>query len=78
MQAGIYLWLMRDSPPPHYLLAVQEFLNNMFLEQWIGGGGPTAWLAHSCGLNPLDFYHCGHLEPAVYAKEVTDIWDFQQ
>ena len=57
LQTGIYLWLVHDSPPPDYLLAVQEFLNNVFLEQWIGGGG--------------------HLEPAVYAKEVSDIWDFQ-
>lgn len=67
---------MCDSPPADYLLAVQEFLNNVFLEKWIGEGGPAAWLAHSSGLNPLDFYHCGHLELAFYAKEISDIWDF--
>jgi len=69
---------MHDSPSPHYLLAVQEFLNNFFLEQCVGGGRPTASLAHSSGLIPLDFYHCGHLKPAVYTKEISDVWDFQQ
>ena len=32
--------------PPHFLLAVQEFLNNVLPAQWIRGG-PTGWPARS-------------------------------
>ena len=30
------LWLMHYGAPPHFLLAVREFLNREFPEQWIG------------------------------------------
>jgi len=36
MQARIHLWLIHYGAPPHFLLAVPEFLNRVFLEQWIG------------------------------------------
>jgi hypothetical protein len=47
---------MHDGALPHFLSAIYEFLNNMFLEQWIGQGGPVAWSAHSPDLNPINFY----------------------
>jgi hypothetical protein len=56
LQTRIYLWFTHDGAPPHYLLAVREFLNNMFPEQWIEQGTPTAWPAPSRDLNHLDFY----------------------
>jgi hypothetical protein len=43
---------MQDGAPPHFFPAVQEFLNSIFLAQWIGQGGPTARPAHSPDLNP--------------------------
>jgi len=33
--------------PPHFIVTVQEFLNNVFPEQWIGKSGPIAWPAGS-------------------------------
>lgn len=36
MQARIHLWLMHYGTQPHFLLAVWEFLNRVFSEQWIG------------------------------------------
>ena len=45
---------MRESAPPHFHLAVWEFLS-MLQEQWIGRGGPTAWPALSPDLNILLF-----------------------
>jgi hypothetical protein len=36
VQARIHLWLIHYGAPPHFLLAVREFLNRVFQEQWIG------------------------------------------
>jgi hypothetical protein len=33
---------MHDGVQPNFLLAVWEFLNNMFPEQWIGRDGTIA------------------------------------
>jgi hypothetical protein len=40
MQSRNNLWLVHGVAPPHFLLAVGEFLNR-FLEQWTRQGGPT-------------------------------------
>jgi hypothetical protein len=55
LQSRIGLWFMHDGAPPHFLLALQEFLNSMFLEQWVGWGGPTAWHTRFPDLNPWIF-----------------------
>jgi len=46
----------RIGVPSHFLLAVQEFLTSVFLEQWIGRVGPTAWPVRSRELNPSDLH----------------------
>jgi hypothetical protein len=51
---------MYVNAEPHHL-AVYKFLIAVFLEQWIGQGGPTAWPACTLGLNNLNFYLQGHL-----------------
>jgi hypothetical protein len=52
LQTRIHLRFMQDGTPPHFLLAIQKFL-----EQWIGQGGQIAWsAAHSPDLNPLVCY----------------------
>jgi hypothetical protein len=35
LQTRIHLWFMHDGAPAHFLLGVQEFLNNLFLAKWI-------------------------------------------
>jgi hypothetical protein len=62
-----------DGAPPYLLLALWEFFNSMFPEQWVGRGGPTALPARSHDFNPLDFYLSGYLKSTVYAKEVSDV-----
>jgi len=69
LQKGIYLCSTHDSAPPHFLIAVQEFLN-VFLVECVRREGPTARPARSPDLNPLDFHPWRHLKSAVYATEV--------
>lgn len=78
LQTSIHLWFMHDDAPPHLFLALQQFLNNVFPEQQIGRGGPTARPASSPELNPSHFYLWWHLQSAVCAAEVGDAQDLQQ
>jgi len=43
----IHLWSIHDGAPPHFVLAVPQFLNSVFLAQLVGPGGSTAWPALS-------------------------------
>jgi hypothetical protein len=63
---------MHDNAAPHFLLAVWEFLNNVFLEQLIGWGGLTAWPDRSPDLS------LGTFKSTVYATQVSDIQELQQ
>ena len=47
LQTRIHLWFVHDGAPPHFLLAVREFLNNVLPEQWMEGCWPRAWSALS-------------------------------
>jgi hypothetical protein len=55
LHARIHLWLMHDGASPHFLLALREFLRNVFLEQRRGRGGPTAWPARPLTEIPYTF-----------------------
>jgi len=70
LKNGIYLCFMHDGAPPHFLIAVKEFLNNVFLAECVRRDGRTAWPTGSPDFNPLDFYLWRHLNSAVYATEV--------
>jgi hypothetical protein len=69
---------MYDGAPPHFYLAVREFLNSVFPEHWVGRGGPTAWPASSLALSPLHFYMLSYLQSTVDAAAVSDLQDLQQ
>jgi len=43
---------MYDGALPYFLLAGQEFLNNVFTGQLIARGRQTTWLARLSDLNP--------------------------
>jgi hypothetical protein len=51
---------MHDGAPPHFSIAVREFLDNMYPARWIGWGGPIVWPRRSPDLNPVDFHLWGH------------------
>jgi hypothetical protein len=50
-----WIWYMHDGAP-HFSHAVQDVLNNMHHEWWIGREGPTAWPPRSPEINPLVFH----------------------
>lgn len=49
LQSGVHLWSMWYGVEPLFLLALRDFLNNVFLEKWTRQVGPTAWPALSPG-----------------------------
>ena len=73
LQTGIHVWFMHDGTLPHFLHAVLDFLNSVFMEYLIGWGGPIALPGCSPDLNSLRFYLWGPPKPAVYATEVSDV-----
>ena len=73
LQTGIHLWFMPDGAPPHFLLEIWEFLNSVFLAQWIGQGGPTAWPTHSPDFNPG-----GYPQSAIFATKLNVVQDWHQ
>lgn len=52
LQTRFHLWFMYDGALPYFLLAGQEFLNNVFTGQLIARGRQTTWLARLSDLNP--------------------------
>jgi hypothetical protein len=32
----VHMWFMHDGAPPHFSIAVREFLDNMYPARWIG------------------------------------------
>jgi hypothetical protein len=61
----VHLWFARDGAPRHFLLAVREFLNNVFPKQLMRRRGPTEWPAPSPNVNLLYIYLWGHLNSTV-------------
>ncbi|EZA58874.1 hypothetical protein X777_00695 [Ooceraea biroi] len=61
LQIRNQLWFMHDGTPAYFSRTAREFLNNNYINRWIGRGGPIVWPARSSALNPLDFYLWGHL-----------------
>jgi hypothetical protein len=77
-KARIHLWFKNDGAPPNFHLAVREFLNNVFPEQWIRVSEPSACPAPSAVLNLFDSNLWVYLKSTAYAKEVGDVRDLQQ
>lgn len=64
-----HLTFQQDGAPPHYALAVREYLDRVFPGHWIGRRGALEWPARSPDLSPLDFFLWGHLKSKIYATE---------
>ena len=60
------LWFMHDGFPVHFERNVRNYLNNQFLQRWIGRGSDHIWPPRSPDLNPLDFFIWGHMKSNVY------------
>ena len=66
------MFFMHDGAPAYFSLSVREDFDAHYPGCWIGRGGLIAWPPRSSGLNPLDFYHWGHLKSLVHSSAVND------
>jgi hypothetical protein len=61
--------LQLDGAPVHFGYVVHDCLNVNFSGQWIGRGGPIAWLPNSPELTTLEFFSLGlHESPGLQPK----------
>jgi hypothetical protein len=65
----------QDGAPPHYGLAVREYLNEDLPQRWIGRTGPDdeallRWPPRSPDLTPCDFFLWGYVKGLVYVPPV--------
>ena len=49
------MWYLNDGVPPHFIRPVTEWLNNHFLNQWVGRKGSVVWTPRSPDISPCDF-----------------------
>lgn len=72
------LFFQQDGAPPHFAIAVRQFLDNRFPERWIGRRGPVEWPARSPDLTPLDFFLWGHLKSKVFATKPASLEELRE
>ena len=46
------IWFQQDGAPPHFAMAVREFLDVTFANKWIGRRGPIEWPPRSPDITP--------------------------
>ena len=56
----------QDGAPPHWGLAVRQFLNDAFPDTWIRRDGPILWPPRFPDITPLDFFLRGYVKDIVY------------
>jgi len=78
LQTGIHVWFIHEGDLSHLLLAFRGLLNNLFPEDWIGGGGPKARRARSPDLNPLYFHLWRYLKSISFLIEFIYAQDLQK
>jgi hypothetical protein len=61
------MYFRQDGAPAHKAIIVKQYLNDIFLNRWIGIQGVISWPARSSDLTPLDFFLRGHLKNVVFA-----------
>ena len=64
------MYFQHDGAPPHYTRQVKQYLNESFLNCWLGRGGPVAWPVRSPDLTPLDYNLWCHMKTLVYETKV--------
>lgn len=71
------MFYQHDGAPAHSANIVQDVLNNMFPNSWIGIGGPVRWPPRSPDLNPLDFFLWGCLKDQVNKNDKANIQELE-
>jgi hypothetical protein len=68
------LVFMQDGAPPHWSVAVRNFLSANFFNRWMGRGSQNLpWPPYSPDLTPCDFFLWGWVKSRVYAHPVTNL-----
>lgn len=78
LQVRNSMWLLQDGAPPHFSVAVREYLNEIFPNRWIGREGFVPWPPRSPDLNPMDFFFWGYLKTLVYKDSVNNVEELRQ
>ena len=68
---------MQDGAPHHWEKNVRRWLNEHFIQRWIGRGGVNdtniPWPPRSPDLTPMDFFLWGYIKKLVYTKNYQDL-----
>lgn len=80
IQIRLEHWFMHDGAPPHFSIAVRDFLNHQYQNKWIGRGNncPQLWPPRSPDLNKCDFFLWGMLKEYVYSTPIAspiELWN---
>lgn len=62
------LFFQQDGAPPHYALAVRDYLDQTFPQRWFGRRGSIEWPPRSPDLTPMDFFFWGIVKKRVYER----------
>lgn len=72
------VYFQQDGAPPHYSLAVRNWLDQKFPGRWFGRRGPIEWPARSPDMTPPDFFLWGVMKDLVYRERPGTMDDLKQ
>lgn len=74
------MWFMHDGAPPHFSLAVRQYLSTRYPNRWIGRGNdaPVKWPPRSPDLTPCDFFLWGAMKTKVYSSPIESEEDLNR
>lgn len=72
------IWFQQDGAPPHFAVAVRNYLHDTFPNRWIGRSGVIEWPPRSPDLTPLDFFLWGYLKGKVFKSQPANLDDLKQ
>jgi transposase len=65
---------MQDGAPPHWSLAVRNFLSVTYPSRWMGRSSPNLpWPPYSPDLTPMDFFLWGWVKDRIYRTPVGNL-----
>jgi hypothetical protein len=77
LDAREHMFFQQDGAPAHNAIIVEQYLNQIFPNRWIGTNGLVPWPARSPDLTPLDFFLWGYLKTVVYADPPINLQDLK-
>ena len=69
------LFFMQDGAPPHNANCAQNYLDEVFPNQWIGWWRPVEYPPWSLDLTPMDFSVWGIVKNTVFGRRPENLHD---